>query len=178
MTHGLIRGRENDLSQLIFATGITFITGVPDSAFRDLIAELEQTEMNRRYVPATREDNAVALGVGASLAGERPLVFMESSGIGNAIDALTSLATVYGIPLVLFIAWAGYQGRDLPHHNVIGEPLHLLLESLSLPTFEVNLGATPEYVAAIIHEAASCAQRVNKPVAVLGIPKELSDEKR
>jgi phosphonopyruvate decarboxylase len=178
MTNGLIPGRETKLSQLIFATGITFITGVPDSEFRILIDELEHSEMNGRYVPATREDNAIALAVGAALAGEHPLIFMESSGIGNAIDALTSLATVYGLPLVLFIAWAGYKGRDIPHHNVIGESLHSLLASLDIPQFEVNLGSSPQPVASTIQEAVTCASRVNKPVAVLGIPEELSDEKR
>lgn len=178
MTHMTVTGRVTNLSKHIFAAGITFITGVPDSAFRDLIKELEDSEMNRRYVPATREDNAVALAVGASLAGERPLVFMESSGIGNAIDALTSLAIIYGIPLILFIAWAGYKGRDTPHHNVIGEPLESLLASLKIPTFEVNLGDASEAIASVIHEASSCAQNSSRPVAVLGIPEELSDEKR
>ncbi len=166
------------LSEAIFATGITFITGVPDSAFSELITELESSEMNRKYVPATREDNAVSLAVGAFLSGERPLVFMESSGIGNAIDALTSLATVYEIPLVLFIAWAGYKGRDIPHHNAIGRPLHALLTSLDIPIFEVNLGESSESIASAIEEAAVCASKVSRPVAVLGIPKELGDEKR
>lgn len=178
MTHGLMTMGETKLSNLIFEAGITFITGVPDSEFRKLIAELEDSELNRRYVPATREDNAIALAVGASLAGERPLIFMESSGIGNAIDALTSLATVYAIPLVLFIAWAGYKGRDVPHHNVIGESLHALLSSLGIPVFELNLGEPAASIASTIQEAITCANKVNKPVAVLGIPEELSDAKR
>src|SRR5207248_2009444 len=102
-------------------------------------------------------DNAIALAAGAYLAGEIPLVFMESSGIGNAIDALTSLATVYGIPLVLFIAWAGYKGRDIPHHNVIGEPLQSILEALNIPTFTVHLRGTREAIAFAIQEAISSA---------------------
>jgi sulfopyruvate decarboxylase TPP-binding subunit len=178
MTDRLLTKKGSRLPEFIFAAGITFITGVPDSAFQDLINELELSEMNRKYVLATREDNAIALAAGAFLAGECPLVFMESSGIGNAIDALTSLATVYGIPLVLFIAWAGYKGRDIPHHNVIGEPLLSLLSSLNIATFEVNLGATPETIASTIHLAVAHANVVRKPVAVLGIPEELSDEKR
>ena len=178
MTNELMLMGKAKLSEVIFATGITFITGVPDSAFRDLITELENTEMNRKYVPATREDNAISLAVGASLAGERPLVFMESSGLGNAIDALTSLAIVYGIPIVLFIAWAGYKGRDVPHHNAIGEHLSSLLASLDIRTFCVSLGAPGESLAETMMEAAACAESVNKPVAILGIPKELSDETR
>lgn len=178
MTNGMMQVRGTNLSNLIFETGITFITGVPDSEFRALISELEHSEMNRRYVPATREDHAIALAVGAFLAGERALIFMESAGVGNAIDALTSLAAVYSIPLVLFIAWAGYKGRDHPHHNAIGVSLGSLLKSLDMPAFEVELGGSLETIASTIKEAVDCASRVNKPVAVLGIPKELSDEKR
>lgn len=178
MIEGMRTARGTKLSELIYEAGITFITGVPDSEFRDLIAELEHSELDRKYVQATREDNAIALAVGAYLAGERPLIFMESSGIGNAIDALTSLATIYGIPLVLLIAWAGYKGRDIPHHNVIGKPLLPILTSLEIPTFEVSLGGPPENIADAIKEAITCANVVKRPVAVLGIPKELSDDKR
>lgn len=172
------------LLKLIHAAGIRFVTGVADSAFLELIAELERSELNQSYVLATREDNAIALAVGAFLAGDQPLVFMESSGLGNAIDALTSLAIVYGIPLVLFIGWAGYKGRDVPHHNVIGEPLPSLLEALGVPTLEVGLNDSDEFttVAIAIEEAVVRANAAGRPVAVLGIPKDLqeadSDEKR
>ena len=178
MSRGLERGDEAKLSELIFAAGITFITGVPDSEFRALIAELECSEWNRRYVPATREDNAIALAVGAALAGECPLIFMESSGLGNAIDALTSLAIVYEIPLVLFIAWAGYKGRDHPHHNAIGTPLEALLESLDIARFTIGLDEDPTAIASLIWEATTYAHRKQRPVAVLGIPEELNDAKR
>lgn len=166
------------LSELIYSTGITFITGVPDSAFKALIAELEQSEMNQRYVLATREDNAVALAVGAYLAGEQPLVFMESAGIGTSLDSLTSLAIAYGIPLVLFIAWAGYKGRDLPHHNPIGESLFPLLASLGIPTVEVELDSSRESIAAAIRASLLHATTSRRPAAVLGIPEELNDDER
>jgi phosphonopyruvate decarboxylase len=150
--------------------GITFVTGVADSAFLDLIAELEETELERLYVLADREDNAVALAVGAYLAGERALVFMESSGLGNAIDALTSLATVFEIPLVVFVGWAGYRGQDAPHHNVIGEPLEPLLETLGVPAVQVELDAPPERIGAAVGEALLVAESERRPAALLGIP--------
>lgn len=150
--------------------GVTFVTGVADSAFKDLIAQLEETELERLYVLADREDNAVALAVGAYLAGRRPLVFMESSGLGNAIDALTSLAIVFETPLVLFIGWAGHEGRDVPHHNVIGEPLEPLLRTLGLPLVEVELDATPERTGAAVGEALRLAEEARRPAALLGIP--------
>jgi len=164
------------LIDLIWTTGITFITGVPDSEFRELIADLEAGDLDRNYVLATREDNAVAVAVGAYLAGDRPLVFMESSGLGNAIDALTSLAIVCRIPLVLLIAWAGYEGRDMPHHNSIGEPLRPLLDALKIPAFEVPL-KDHAALASTVEAALARAQAELLPVAVLGIPENLRKER-
>jgi sulfopyruvate decarboxylase TPP-binding subunit len=164
------------LVDAISAQGITFFTGVADSGFKRLIAELEASELGRRYVLATREDNAVALAVGAQLAGQRPLVFMESSGFGNILDALTSLAIVFEVPVVLFIAWAGYKGRDVPHHNSIGEPLEAILGALDVEIVRVGLDDPPEEVAAAIGTALRAAEGRCRPAAVLGIPANLRRE--
>ena len=162
------------LIEHVFAAGIDFITGVPDSEFKKLISELESRELGNRYVRATREDNAIALAAGAYLAGKKPLVFMESSGLGNTIDVLTSLLITYEIPMVLYIAWAGFKGRDVTHHNAIGEPLEPLLQSLNVPTVEVLLDdQDPATIAKAIGKAQERAEAVQGPVAVLGIPKKL-----
>jgi phosphonopyruvate decarboxylase len=170
----LTEGREG-LWGPISKSGIDFVTGVPDSEFKGLIAELEAAELNDGYVLATREDNAVAVAVGAHLSGRRPLVFMESSGVGNAIDALTSLAMVYGAPLVIFVAWAGYRGRDVPHHNAIGEPLRPLFEALGVPILEVRLGEPPDAVAAVLGRALVVAEESGLPAVVLGVPEKLEE---
>ena len=176
MSHTQETALECALVEAIAAQGITFFTGVADSGFKRLITELEASELDRRYVLATREDNAVALATGAQLAGQRPLVFMESSGFGNILDALTSLAIVYDIPLVLFIAWAGYQGRDVPHHNSIGEPLEDILRALDVETVRVGLEDPPEAIAAAIGIALRAAEGRSRPAAVLGIPANLRRE--
>lgn len=158
-------------------TGLTFVTGVADSVFKDLIEELEQDALDESYVLATREDNAVALAVGAYLAGERPLVFMESAGVGTALDAITSLATVYGIPLVLLIAWAGYKGRDVPHHNSIGLALEQLLSAIEMPTVVIGADdlARPALGEAL-RRAADEAAGAGGPCAVLVVPTELAGD--
>jgi sulfopyruvate decarboxylase TPP-binding subunit len=166
--------QDRTLLEAIRSVGITFFTGVPDSAFKELIAQLEETELDQRYVLADREDNALALACGAWLAGDRPLVFLESSGLGNAIDALTSLAVAYEIPIVLLIGWAGYKGRDVPHHNAIGEPLEGLLEALDVPMLQVLLD-DHEAVASVIADAEQLAADARRPAAVLGIPPDLAD---
>ncbi|GBF04730.1 phosphoenolpyruvate decarboxylase alpha chain, pamE [Deinococcus aerius] len=163
--------------QEVFKTGVTFITGVPDSEFKALISDLERNELHANYVPATREDNAVALAVGAHLAGDRPMVFMESSGFGNTVDVLTSLVLVYEVPLVLFIAWAGYKGRDVPHHNAIGEALAPMLDALDIPFAEVVLDKDrPEQVVRALGEAQARAEAQGRCVAVVGIPAKFADK--
>lgn len=164
---------QEGLWQAIEGLEIDFVTGVPDSDFKGLIADLETTQLGERYVLATREDNAIAMAVGARLAGRKPLMFMESSGVGNAIDALTSLAMVYEVPMVILISWAGYEGRDIPHHNVIGEPLRPLFETLGAPISEVRLGDPPAAVAEAIKVALEESTDRSLPAIVLGIPEKL-----
>lgn len=161
------------LPELLLEAGINFVTGVPDSDLGSFVTALEQAAATVNYVLATREDNAIALAVGAYLAGRTPLVFMKNAGLGNSIDALTSLVMIYDIPLVLLISWSGYQGQDVPHHNVIGEPLRPLIESLGLPIFEADLGGSNEHLAEVLRVATEHARSIQRPVAVLGVPKGL-----
>lgn len=153
-------------------TGFDFFTGVPDSEFKALIRGLETSGFGDAYIPGTREDNALGLAAGAYLAGKKPLVFMESSGVGTCIDALTSLVQVYRLPIVLFIAWAGYKGRDVPHHNAIGQCLEELLEALKIPAYHVPLQDT-DAVFSMLGFAHGEACRLKTPIAVLGIPHSL-----
>jgi sulfopyruvate decarboxylase subunit alpha len=170
--------RPADVAWALDGTGFTFVTGVPDSVFADLIAALEASDLDARYLLATREDNAIALAVGAYLAGEQPLVFMESAGVGTALDALTSLAVAYGIPLVLLIAWAGYKGRDVVHHNAIGEGLDQLLDVIGVPFWTC---AQSSLAGASFRDLLDKARRAavdhRGPTAVLVVPTELARAK-
>jgi phosphonopyruvate decarboxylase len=83
------------------------------------------------------EGAAVALAAGYYLAaGKIPLVYMQNSGIGNAVNPLLSLADgeVYGIPLVLVIGWRGEPGvHDEPQHLKQGRVTLKLLEAMEIP---------------------------------------------
>jgi phosphonopyruvate decarboxylase len=158
------------LVEEMFAAGYDFVTGVPDSYLHGFLGALERHERaGECYLPGTREDNCVGLAVGAHLAGATPLVFMKSAGLGTCIDALTSLALVYRTELVLLVSWAGHDGQDVPHHNVIGEPAPAVLEALGIPVLRCRFGDTAE-VAAQLRAARRTAADVRRPVAVLCAP--------
>lgn len=155
--------------------GVTSVTGVPDSGFADMISQLDADHFGDLYVPATREDNAMAIAVGAWLAGETPLVFMESSGFGNVLDVVTSLVNAYEVPLVIFIAWAGFHGMDVPHHNAIGKPLPAILDALGIAQVEVVLGDVDGFRIGLTR-AVEQARRRKAPVALMGIPANLKEK--
>ncbi|MCG8606034.1 sulfopyruvate decarboxylase subunit alpha [bacterium] len=115
---------------LLYKHGFDFCAGVPCSIFKGIIKQMEQQPAE--YLPAVREDTAVGIAVGAFLAGKQPLVLMQNSGLGVCLNALTSLAIIYRIPLLLLISWRGYQGQDAPEHLVMGEAMLGILEQVGI----------------------------------------------
>jgi sulfopyruvate decarboxylase subunit alpha len=110
-----------------------FFTGVPCAILSKIITCLSAgTEF--LYVSATREDEAIGIATGAYMAGKRPVVLMQNSGLGQSINALASLALLYRIPMLLIISWRGYQGKDEPEHFYMGKYTLDLLNIMEIPT--------------------------------------------
>ena len=118
--------------ELLHRHGYAFATGVPCSLIETLIHTLEH-DATLPYVPAVREDVAVGLAGGAWLAGKRPVVLMQNSGLGTSMNALASMALMYGLPALLVVTWRGYQGKDAPEHILTGAITPRHLELLGIP---------------------------------------------
>lgn len=114
----------------------SFYTGVPDSQLRPLCDYLMRQEgISSSHIIAANEGNAVALAAGEYLAtGKIPVVYMQNSGIGNAVNPMLSLINekVYGIPCIFIVGWRGEPG-------VYDEPQHIRQGELTIPLLE-NLG--------------------------------------
>ena len=112
--------------------GYEFFTGVPCSLLSGFFAKLEnQSELP--YFPSVREDAAVGLCAGAYMAGKRPVLLMQNSGLGYSLNAFTSLNLIYKIPVLVVMSWRGYEGKDAPEHIVMGNINERLLETTSMP---------------------------------------------
>jgi sulfopyruvate decarboxylase subunit alpha len=114
------------------AEGYNFFTGVPCSLVSGLIAALE-ADSDTPYYAETREDAAVGLACGAMMAGKRPVVVMQNSGLGVCVNALTSMSLMYKTPCLLLITWRGYEGKDAPEHIIMGEISPKLLDTIGVP---------------------------------------------
>lgn len=108
--------------------GYNFFTGVPCSLLTPLINHLEE-DRRVSYVGATNEGEAVALAAGAWLAGRKCVVMCQNSGLGNAINPLTSLNYPFQIPALLIVTWRGQPDMpDEPQHVLMGAVTPRLLE--------------------------------------------------
>jgi phosphonopyruvate decarboxylase len=117
--------------------GVSFFTGVPDSYLNGFCNYALQHYPEQNIITAN-EGNAVALAAGYYMATKKiPLVYMQNSGEGNAVNPLASLADkdVYAIPMILLIGWRG-QGNSEPNHPQHwrqGEITTSLLDILHIP---------------------------------------------
>jgi len=115
-----------------------YITGVPCSYFKQFLSYLgsRETELRLKHLLATREDEAIGIASGVALSGKKPLVYMQNSGLGNIGDALTSLAQLYKLPMLLLISYRGLEpDRDFPEHSIMGKVNEPVLKALKVPRF-------------------------------------------
>jgi phosphonopyruvate decarboxylase len=103
---------------------IDFFTGVPDSLLKSFCAYIKDNVSSEKNIISANEGNAIGLASGYYLATKKiGLVYMQNSGIGNALNPLASLADklVYSIPILLVIGWRGEPGKkDEPQHKKQG----------------------------------------------------------
>jgi len=115
---------------------IHFFTGVPDSTLKDFCACITEKAPKKNHIITANEGGAIAIACGYYLSTEQiPLIYMQNSGIGNALNPLISLADpdVYSIPLLLMIGFRGEPGKkDEPQHKKQGKITMKLLDVLGI----------------------------------------------
>lgn len=161
----MIEGQE--AIRLLERAGARLFVGVPDSLMKGFCDALSDHPGPARHMVTASEGAAVATAAGHYLATGRPgVVYMQNSGLGNAISPLASLAShrVYGIPMVLMIGWRGEPGTvDEPQHEHQGEITVQQLELLEISTWV----AGPDDDGSVFVAAYEEAVAEDRPVAVL-----------
>ncbi len=117
--------------------GTDFFTGVPDSLLKNFCAYVTDNAPAEKHIIAANEGCATGLASGYHFAtGKIPLIYMQNSGIGNAVNPLLSLADpdVYSVPMILVIGWRGRPGiHDEPQHVKQGKVTLGLLDAMRIP---------------------------------------------
>jgi len=142
---------------------IRFLSYVPDSIIEQIL-KLARHDPFFDILPLAREEEGVGVVTGQYVGGERGALLLPTSGVGNAINALASLAIPYQIPLPLFIGCRGELGEFNPSQVPMGQALRPILDALRIPHFELT---HPEEVNVIVDGALKLAFALESPVAVL-----------
>lgn len=128
--------------------GADFYTGVPDSQLKAFCNYLMRTYGidPQHHLIAANEGNCTAIAAGYHLAtGKIPVVYMQNSGEGNAINPIASLLNdrVYAIPVIFLIGWRGEPNvHDEPQHIYQGEVTLKLLADMGIESFVLDRETT------------------------------------
>jgi len=142
--------------------GVNLASGVPCAVQKYIIDRLVK-DAEIPYVQAAREEDAIGIGVGAYLAGKKPIILMQNSGLANCMNAFASLLLPYRIPLLFLVTWRGCPGEDAPQHFVMGRATTGLLEVLGVPFSVLSM----ENVETTISNSTHLMQEQHVPVVML-----------
>ncbi|MEO1495414.1 MAG: phosphonopyruvate decarboxylase, partial [Pseudomonadota bacterium] len=116
--------------------GVSLFAHVPDAGNDRLIALAEASNETRALL-LTTEEEGVAICAGADLVGERGVLCMQSSGLGNCTNYL-SLAKGGRFPLLMMISMRGDYGEQNPWQYPMGEATETLLRAMGVQIFRVE----------------------------------------
>jgi sulfopyruvate decarboxylase alpha subunit len=155
------------------ANDVRLIAHVSDSVLAPIVRLIEADDFFS-VVTLTREEEGVGLLTGAYLGGMRGALLLQSSGLGNTINAFGSLALPYQIPFVVLLSQRG----GFYEHNVVqlagGKATPRILDALGIQVFEM---LEPADAGFMTERGARHAFVTRRPVA-LTITTRLSGGKR
>ncbi|MEE8188037.1 MAG: thiamine pyrophosphate-binding protein [Kiloniellales bacterium] len=151
-----------DIHAALSAAGVRQVAYVPDAGLTQII-NLCAADRAMESVLLTTEEEGVALLAGAWLGGQRGVLMMQSSGVGNCVN-LFSLARVCRFPLLLLVTMRGEAGEMNPWQEPMGRAVPEILRLAETQVFRAEeAGELGETVA----EAARAAFEGPAAAAVL-----------
>lgn len=150
------------LAAVLLAGGTSVAVVVPDSRLEGILQCLEEEGLQVRRL--TREEECVAFTAGHRVTGRRPVLFMQSSGLGNAANALGSLAIPYGLAVPLVISMRGTRGEPNPAQVAMGESTVPLLTALGVEAFSIR---SETEVEPVTRDALTLCFEGGRPAAIL-----------
>jgi len=154
----------------VYAAGSRHVVYVPDNPLSHVLRIFGDAWPDVRTILATREEEAFGIAAGLYLGGARPTVMLQSSGLGNSLNALTSLLLPYRIPALIVISLRGDAGEWNAAQIPMGRAVRPIFDAIGIPHTTVE---TPEATAETIQRASETALKTGVPAACL-LPRRLT----
>jgi sulfopyruvate decarboxylase subunit alpha len=145
----------------LLAAGVGFVAGVPCSYLKTFFAGCHELPLSS-FLPAVREDHAVAACAGAWLGGTRAAAAMQNSGLGYCLEVLTSLHLMYAVPLPMLVSDRGDPG-DFEEHRILGQRVRRMLDLFEVPWAEARPGAESDDARWLV----AASERERRPAVLL-----------
>ncbi len=155
---------EEHAIQAMKSSGVSFVASLPCEKVKTLLELLPE---HFKHVALTREEEGVGICAGAALAGAKPAVLIQNSGLGNMVNALASLTKYYKFPLALLISWRGIYNEKIEAQKVMGYYAPRILSALDIKYEKVH---EPEHLS-LLEPALRDAYEKSEIRAVLFSPK-------
>ena len=141
---------------------VHLVSYVPDAGHKRLI-ELCQADETMTAIPLTTEEEGVGLAMGAWLAGEKSVLLLQSSGVGNLVNVLGAMKECRS-PLVMLVTMRGEYGEFNPWQVPVGQATPSVLKEMGVVVERVT---EAERVGPAVEAALRLAYRSYTGVAVL-----------
>jgi len=156
-----------DSSEAVYAgmkdAGINFAVSVPCVNLRTVL-EMVDSDLGIIHVPVTREEEGFGVAAGAHMAGRTTAILMQNSGLGNSVNVLASLYSLYHIPITMIVSHRGTEGEFMEAQVPMGRATEDILRILEIP---FRTPRSPDEARKSIGELTETSIRIGKPVAVL-----------
>jgi sulfopyruvate decarboxylase alpha subunit len=113
------------------------IAYVPDAGHKNLI-EYCHNDRTMKMISLTTEEEGMGLLAGAWLGGEKGVLLMQSSGVGNCINALASITRACDFPLLMLITMRGEWNEFNPWQVPMGKATEKVLSALDVNLVRCN----------------------------------------
>ena len=154
----------------LHAAGSRHVVYVPDNPLSHVLRALARDFPDIRTTVATREEEAFGIAAGLYLGGIRPTVMLQSSGLGNSLNAITSLLIPYQIPVFAVISMRGDAGEWNAAQVPMGRALPAILDAMAIP---YAVADSPQATAVTAQAVAQTAYGTRIPGALL-LPRRLT----
>ena len=133
---------DQQLVKIIENAGVNIVCSVPCNLLDSVLQLVDGSPVP--HVPVTREEEGVGILAGAALAGKRPLLLMQNSGLGNCVNALASLTGLYELPLFLLMTHRGGASERIIAQKPMGAVAPSMLDVLNIPHTNIAKAANLE----------------------------------
>ena len=142
--------REGCVLDRLAALGVDTVASLPCDRTQEFCALIPE---RFRAVNLTREEDGIGICAGLAMAGGRPVLHMQSSGLGNSLNAIMSLTVTFGLPLPILASWRGVYREAIPAQVPFNRAVPEVLRALGIPYTVIRSPGDEELIDEVVRDA-------------------------